>query len=460
MHIVSFDNLHHFTSNQICRVISTVKAGMSHLSVHQISGEITSMFTRRQFLNTSIVSISSAGALVAAMPYAVRGDVKKFPFADFEERIARRDFRGMTKDTLPTPCMVVDIDLFDKNLKTMADHAKKVSIDLRPHVKVHKSVDVAKRQVALGAIGLTTATIAESELMSNAGIRGVLWTKQPASYNNLARAIALTRKDPTFMFVVDDPRVVELVQEAAAAARVKARVAVAVYAGLKRQGIANGQPAVDLAKMIMKSSNIQLEGFMAYSGYASHTKTFAARRRKSELDLTGVNETIALAKRSGLPIGIVSGGSTGTYNIDKGLGLTELECGSYVFMDSIYNAIGGESNEEIYSDFDTAMTVLVTVDNKHHAGQVSTDYGNKALARPTDIVKGKPWIKVGTEGAEYGILSWTDSIGEQIKVGDRLEIICSNLDMSTNCYDRYYIAKGNDIVDVWPIMGRSGAAQR
>jgi len=413
------------------------------------------MFSRRQFIATS------ASALVAStLPRQGWADVKAFPFADFEQRIARRDFRGMTKDTLPTPCMVVDIDLFEKNLQTMAAYAQKVSIHLRPHVKVHKSVDVAKRQIARGAIGLTTATIAESELMSNAGIQGVLWTKQPASYNNLARAISLTRKDPTFMFVVDDPRVVDLVQEAAAAARVKARVAVAVFAGLKRQGIANGQPAVDLAKKIMMSKNIQLEGFMAYSGTASHTRTFAARCKQSEMDLAGVNETIALAKKSGLPIGIVSGGSTGTYNIDKPLGLTELECGSYVFMDSIYSAIGGVANEKIYTDFENAMSVLVTVDNKHHRGQVSTDYGNKALARPTHIVKGKPWLKVSTEGAEYGILSWDNHDGDEIKVGDRLEIFCSNLDMSTNCYDRYYIAKGNDIIDVWPIMGRSGAAQR
>ena len=413
------------------------------------------MVTRRQFV------AAGAGALLAStLPRVARADIKGFPYADFEQRIARKDFKGMTKEMLPTPCMVVDLDLFEKNLRTMADHAKKVSIDLRPHVKVHKSVDVAKRQIALGAIGLTTATIAESELMSNSGIQGVLWTKQPASYNNLARAIALTRKDPSFMFVVDDSRLVDLVQEAAAAAKVKARVAVAVFAGLKRQGIANGQPAVDLAKKIMMAKNIQLEGFMAYSGTASHTKTFAARRRQSELDLTGVHETIALAKKSGLPIGIVSGGSTGTYNMDKELGLTELECGSYVFMDSIYKAVGGQSNDEIYTDFESAMSVLVTVDNKHHRGQVSTDYGNKALARPTDTVKGRPWLKVGTEGAEYGILSWSGNDGEEIKVGDRLEIYCSNLDMSTNCYDRYYVAKGNDIVDVWPIMGRGGAAQR
>jgi len=412
------------------------------------------MTSRRQF-----IAAGATGLALGAAARVARADAKGFPYAEFEQRIARKDFRGMTKDVLPTPSMVVDLDLFEKNVKTMAASAKSSPILLRPHVKVHKSVDVAKRQVALGAIGVTTATIAESELMSNAGIKGVLWTKQPASMNNLLRAVALSRRDPTFMFVIDDPRVADQVEEAAGAAKVKCRVAVAVYAGLTRQGIANGKPALELAQKIHSSKNMALEGFMAYSGGASHTKGFAARRKKSADDLSGVQETVALARKAGLPVGIVSGGSTGTYNMDHELGLTELECGSYVFMDSIYRQIGGKTDEKIYSDFENAMSVLVTVDSKHHAGQVTIDYGNKAMIQTTDQVKGMSWLQVERQGAEYGILRWKDGGGE-LKVGDRLEIYCSNLDMSTNCYDRYYIAKGDQIVDVWPIMGRSGAAQR
>jgi D-serine deaminase-like pyridoxal phosphate-dependent protein len=246
---------------------------------------------------------------MSALPRVARADTKTFPYAEFEQRIARKDFRGMTKDVLPTPCMVVDIDLFEKNIKTMADHGKQAPIYLRPHVKVHKSVDVAKRQMALGAIGVTTATIAESELMSNGGIKGVLWTKQPASHNNLVRTIALTKRDPNFMFVIDDHVVADWVEQAAAAAKVKCRVAVSVYAGLKRQGIANGQPAIELAQKIMASKHIQLEGFMAYSGTASHTKGYAARLKRTAEDLSGVQETVALAKKAGLPVNIVSGGS-------------------------------------------------------------------------------------------------------------------------------------------------------
>jgi D-serine deaminase-like pyridoxal phosphate-dependent protein len=320
-------------------------------------------------------------------------------------------------------------------------------------------VDVAKHQISHGAIGLTCATIAEAELFSGAGIKNVLWTKQPASVNNIQRAVALSRKDPTFMFVVDDPKVVDWVQEAANARNTKLRIAVSVFASMARQGIENGQPALELAQKVASSKRIQFEGFMAYSGGAAHTHTWPARRKRSADDLAGVRETVGLARKAGLPVNIVSGGSTGTYNIDHENGLTELEAGSYVFMDTGYFAVGGKEDDKVYTDFKGALTVLTTVDAQLHPNLATTDYGNKAITRPTDKVKGMPWLQVGTQGAEYGSLAWSAN-DKGLKLGDRVEIYCSNLDMSTNAFDRYYVAKGDQIVDVWPIMGRSGPAQR
>src|SRR3954470_19590058 len=408
------------------------------------------MTSRRELL----MAAAGAGLLRAA-----RTGTSEFPYAELEARIAKRDFRGMTKDVLPTPSMVVDLDLFEKNVKTMAEQAKTSGINVRPHVKIHKSVDVAKRQVAQGAIGLTCATIAEAELMSGAGIKNVLWTKQPASVNNIARAVALSKRDPTFMFVVDDPEVAGWVEEAAGARNTRLRVGVSVFAGMTRQGIANGAPAVELAQRIAGSKRMSFEGFMASSGAAAHSKTWAGRRKKSSDDLAGVRETVDLARKAGLPDGFVSGGSTGTYNIDKDNGLTELEAGSYVFMDTAYFGIGGKDDDSVYGDFKGALTVLTTVDSKRHPNIATIDYGNKALNRPTDKVKGMPWLEVGSQGAEYGLLKWTDA-GRDLKLGERVEIYCTTLDMSTNVYDRYYVAKGDQIVDVWPIMGRGGAAQR
>lgn len=410
------------------------------------------MTSRRHFL------AAAAGLLANRQSWAAKAPTGTYPFHELEARIARRDYRDITKDVLPTPCMVVNLDVFDQNVRHMADYAKSAGIHVRPHVKIHKSVDVAKRQVQQGAIGLTCATIAEAELMSGAGIKNVLWTKQPASRNNIARTVTLSKRDSTFLFVVDDPQVVDWMEEAAETQDVRLRIVVSVFAGLERQGIENGKPAVELAQRVASSKRMKFEGFMAYSGNAAHTHGWEARRQKSASDLSGLQETLDLAKKSGLPLEIVSGGSTGTYNIDKENNLTELEAGSYVFMDTAYFAVGSQDGDSVYKDFGGALTVLTTVDSKRHAGLATTDYGNKAMVRPTDKVKGMPWIQVGTQGAEYGSLKWTD--GRDLRLGERVEIYCSNLDMSTNCFDRYYVARGEQIVDVWPIMGRSGPAQR
>ncbi len=415
------------------------------------------MTSRREFLSTG-----AAMGLLAVAGSRAFGTTSSadYPVTEFEARIAKRDFRGMTKDILPTPCIVVDLDMFKANVKHMADTAKTNGIHVRPHVKVHKSVDVAKRQIAAGAIGLTCATIAEAELFSGAGIQGVLWTKQPVGINNIQRTVALSKKDPTFMFVTDDAKVVDWLEEAAAAHNAKLRIAVSVYAGMTRQGIEGGQPALELAQKVCASSRMQFEGFMAYSGNAAHTKGFEARKTKSMEVLAGVRETKDLALKSGLPVNIISGGSTGTYNIDHETGLTELEAGTYVFMDTEYFIVGGQDGDmKRYNDWQPALTILTTVDSQHHPNIITTDYGNKALAKKTDEVKGMPWLEVGVQGAEYGALKWND--GDQApKLGDRLEIYCTNLDQSTNAFDRYYIAQGDKIVDVWPIMGRGGAAQR
>lgn len=379
---------------------------------------------------------------------------------DIESRIARRDFRNIYKEDLPTPCMIVDLEILERNLRRMAEHCRAAGLQLRGHVKVHKSPEIARRQVALGAVGVTCATVAECELMSESGIRGALLTRQAASQNNIRRLVALARRDPTVGTVVDDPLAAEWLQEAAAAGRVSVKTVVDVYAGLTRHGIERGEPALELARKVEGSKNLKLTGFMGYSGGASHTPGWEARRKKSEEDLAGLQETVAAARKAGLPAGIVTGGSTGTYNIDSGTKLlSELQAGSFVFMDTLYRQIGGKDDPEAYRDFGMALTVMTTVISKRHPRQCTIDAGNKALLRPTDEVKGRPEVRIQNQGAEYGILAWNET-DRDFRLGERVELYPSNLDMSTNVYDRYYVVRGEQILDVWPIMGRGGAPQR
>src|SRR5260370_13672403 len=157
----------------------------------------TGFLSRRNF-------VAASTAMVAGVTHASAGTTNRF--ADLENRLARRELKDIFKEDLPTPCMVVDQEIFESNLKKMSDHCTKTGIHLRAHVKVHKSTEIARRQLALGAIGLTCATVAECELMSRAGVIGILLTRQPTGKNNIARTVALAKRDATFGTVVDEPQ--------------------------------------------------------------------------------------------------------------------------------------------------------------------------------------------------------------------------------------------------------------
>jgi D-serine deaminase-like pyridoxal phosphate-dependent protein len=261
------------------------------------------------------------------------------------------------------------------------------------------------------------------------------------------------------MCIVDDQRIVDQLEEAAGAAHTKMNIVACVAVSLTRQGTHPGQSALELAQKIDSSKNLKFHGLMGYSGQASHTHNWEKRKAYSTGVLAHLRDTKDLCMKSGLNVGIMTGGSTGTYNIDHDNGLTELECGSYVFMDTLYRKVGGKNNVEVYDDWNPALTVMATITCRQFPNRGTIDAGNKALLRPTDEVKGMPWLKVENQGAEYGAVVWNDG-DRELKLGDRVELYPSNLDMSTNCYDRYYVARGEKIVDVWPIMGRAGAPQR
>src|SRR6266576_2978130 len=250
------------------------------------------MTSRRRFLSTA-----ATGGILATSSRSFGRPTNRYD--EIEAKVVRRDFKNLHKEDLPTPCMVVDLEIFEKNLRTMADHCRKTGINLRGHVKVHKSPDIAQRQLALGSIGVTCATVAEAELMAHSGITGVLLTRQPTSKNNIGRTIALAKQHPTFATVVDDPLTADWVQEAAAREGVKVRTVVDVFAGLTRHGIEAGTPALDLAKKVDGSKNMKLIGLMGYSGGASHTHGWEERKKKSLTDTAGLLDTAATARKAG-----------------------------------------------------------------------------------------------------------------------------------------------------------------
>lgn len=391
---------------------------------------------------------------------ALLAGLKSYSAEELERKISRRDFWGLAKHDLPTPVMILDQEIFERNIAHMAAHCKRTGIHLRAHVKVHRSADIGKRQVEAGAVGLCCATIAECDWLSANGIRGLLWTTQPVGPNKTSRVVELARNDRTFTCAVDDEAVVNSLNEAAGARKVKVRVVVDIDVGIGRQGVHTPEQAVSLAQHVMRSPNLQLAGLMGYSGAASHAKGWENRRRVSKETTAKLREALALCRKSGVPVEVVSGGSTGTYNIDNEIGgMTEIQAGSYALMDTVYQTIGNQTGSTSFDDFGCALTVLTRVISRRYPNKAAIDAGNKAMTRNTDIVKNWPGVGVRPAGAEYGMLVW-ENAERAPKLGDTAELVVSNLDMSVNVFDRMYVCRRDQVVDVYSVLGRRGAAQR
>src|SRR5699024_643912 len=236
-------------------------------------------------------------------------------------------------------------------IKKMSDHSKKTGINLRPHTKAHKCPEVARRQIEAGAIGVCAATINEAEAMVDAGISGVLITSEMVGQEKVSRLVRLTQKQPELLSVVDDKVQAEQLNEAAGKADVILNVLIDIDPGLNRTGVEPGEEAIKLAEGISKLSNLRLRGMQCYSGRSAHINGFEEREQHSKRSMEAGVETFHRLREIGYPMDILSGGSTGTYNIDTDLkGMTELQVGSYVFMDTDYTLIGSKGDKR-YDDF-------------------------------------------------------------------------------------------------------------
>jgi D-serine deaminase-like pyridoxal phosphate-dependent protein len=338
----------------------------------------------------------------------------------------------------------------------MAEHCRKAGRAFRPHAKTHKCPEIARRQVASGAVGVCVATVPEAEAMVAAGLRGVLLTSPIADRRKIARMVDLARGEGSVLLAVGDAAGVDLLREAAAGAGVGVDVLVDLDVGDHRTGCPPGEPALELARHVARSKPLRLRGLQAYSGASSHTVGFEAREKASREAMAKAAHTRDLLVRAGLDAAILSGGSTGTYNIDTGSpGVTELQVGSYVFMDVDYRRIGGRSGA-VYEDFRPSLTVLATVVSAPAPGRVTGDAGTKALDTTTPWkpeAVGRPGLVYGRAGDEFGVL--TAEAGAKLPaVGDRVEFLVPHCDPTTNLYDRLYAVRGDKVEDVWPVAAR------
>lgn len=342
---------------------------------------------------------------------------------------------------IPTPALLVDLDLFETNIARMAARIKESGKSLRPHAKAHKCPEIAKRQIAAGAIGVCVATVPEAELMAEAGIPGILLTSPLADPLKMARAATAAS-----MVVVDHPHQVTWYDEAARVSGRKLEVLVDIDVGDHRTGAFSKDRVYSIAEQVDQAENLELRGIQAYSVVGSHAGGFEERQRVSKEVFAGVAQIVGTMLRRGLCCDIVSGGSTGTWEIDTQVrDLTELQAGSYVLMDMAYRKEG--------LDFANSMNVLATVVSANHSDFVTVDAGFKAFSTDRGYgpeVLRHPGAAYRWGGDEFGYVD-----GTSLKLGDRVRFIPPHCDPTVNLYDRIYALRGERVEDVWPVKGVS-----
>lgn len=395
-------------------------------------------------------------AFIAAPAFIGPALAARHPIAEIERMLARGDVKGkLTRDDLPTPALCVDLDAFEANVTKMVAHAKNKGRALRPHAKTHKCSEIGRRLIRAGAVGACAAKLAEAEVLADAGVTGILLTGASVGPTRIERAVRLARKHPDTIFSVDSASNVDEMNAAARAAKIRLNVAIDLYVG-RRTGILSGAPALGLAQQIDKLPGLKLHGIQAYAGHCAHIKGFAERKKGSTEQMAEAISTRRMLEQAGIACNWLSGGSTGTYNIDCDIdGLTELQPGSFMFMDIDYNRIGGQEGE-VYRDFQNSLTVLTSVISIPKDENPVVDGGLKAFSTDKPFVpeaKGLSGISYRWGGDEHGVLTLAAD-APRLKLNDRVEFLVPHCDPSVNLYDRLFACRGQQVEAVWAIDAR------
>ncbi|MBL28995.1 MAG: threonine aldolase [Rhodospirillaceae bacterium] len=358
---------------------------------------------------------------------------------------------------LATPALVLDLDRLEANIARMAAHCTATGQKLRPHAKTHKSVTIARRQLDAGAVGICCATIHEAEALAAGGIEGILITSPlttPAKLDRLSRLLA---SGANVMVAVDNADNVDGVAAAAERAGRTLDVLVDLDLGLHRTGAANGQTAVAVARRVEAAPALRYRGVQAYAGDIQHIPAFIDRHRAAMERIDILHGFCQALSGAGLAPEIVSGGGTGTHDIDHEGGLfNELQAGSYVFMDvqyAIETAIARDGGQP----FAPSLTVQAAVVSTGHEGFCTTDAGLKAFSTdgpvPT-ILSGAPeGATYRFMGDEHGRVTFAKA-GESLPLGARVECFIPHCDPTVNLHDAYHVCRGDTLVDIWPVDGR------
>lgn len=358
-------------------------------------------------------------------------------------------------EALHTPALVIDLDVYEDNLRRMQAYADDKGLALRPHTKMHKCPVIARQQVAGGATGVCAAKVSEAEVMCAAGIEDVLITSPIATPEKVARFVQLAASYQGVKIVVDNPAAMQLLNQQAGAAGICVDVIVDIDPGMGRTGVEAGRPVVDLVLAVQACASLRFSGLQMYAGNCMHIEGFQKRRHRYEQVMAKGEQTLNLLEQAGIEVPVFTGGGTGTYNIEQGLGLiSELQAGSYIFMDIEYRDIGGE-NSELFSDFPVALYVLVTAISQPQSRLITVDAGFKSFAsdKMPPQFRDVEGVTYHWGGDEHGIIQ-LDNPSRMISPGDKLPMLTPHCDPTVNLHDFYFPYRNGVVSEIWPVTAR------
>ena len=356
---------------------------------------------------------------------------------------------------IDTPALLVDLDVMERNLRRAADYTARHGLRLRPHTKTHKSPRIGRRQLELGAAGLTVAKVGEAEVMLDAAPADLLVAYPVIGRAKLERLMAVARRARVTV-ALDSMAAAQQLSEAAQAAGVQVGVLAETDVGLGRVGVSPGAELLDLARGIERLAGLAFEGIAFYPG---HIKDNAAAGREALAALGGLIQSIlADFRRAGIQARIVSGGSTPSlYHSHELPGLNEIRPGTYVYNDWNTVASGACTPQEC------AATLLVTVVSTARPGQIIVDGGSKTFS--SDRLTGSglestfghvveaPEALFHKMNEEHGYVD-VRQCGRQFEIGERLHIIPNHICVAVNLHERVYGIRNEEVEEVWEVAGR------
>lgn len=366
---------------------------------------------------------------------------------------------GMDEKDIQTPCLILDLDALERNIKKMGDYARDHGMRHRVHGKMHKSVDVAKLQEKLGgAVGVCCQKVSEAEVFARGGIKDVLVSNQVRDPQKIDRLAQLPKLGARTICCVDDVDNVADLSEAAQRHGTEIECLVEIDCGAGRCGVTTTPEVLKIAKAIHAAPGLKFSGIQAYQGAMQHMDSYEDRKAKIDIAVAMVKDAVDGLKAVGLDCDIVGGGGTGSYYFESNSGVyNELQCGSYAFMDADYGRILDKDGKRIDAgEWENSLFLLTSVMSHAKAEKAIVDAGLKAQSVDSGlpVVFGRDDVKYVKCSDEHGVV---EDLGGVLKINEKLRLVPGHCDPTCNVHDWYVGVRGGKVETLWPVSARGKA---